>query len=813
MAKLNFTAPAAPPAYFWLLLFWCGSLSAQTSYSVTVIVTDGEDAAPLPFVNVQVANSAQGGMTDDDGRYIFRIPSGKATILVSSVGYAPYKTSVDIQAPLTLEVALVPSAALLETVTVSSDDASRRLEQPLMGVERLSIKDIELLPVALGEVDVFRGLQLVSGVNSAGEASNGLSVRGGTIDQNLVLLDGAPVFTPTHLFGLFSVFTPDAVGSVDLYRANIPARFGGRVTSVVDVRTRNPGSDKLKLQGGIGLVSSRLSVETPLTRNKKLRLLAAGRVGLNDFIFSAFERLKQTKSKFGDGTVKLQYRPNDGHIFTGSVFYSRDFYQLNLINNLGGVAAATNRYNYSTLNATAEWLRIFSEATSLRTRLVSSDHQPGIDFPPLAEGPTIKYSSRIQYRSVESGLSHLTDGGHALTGGVQLLQYDIAPGTLDPNESPTIVGVQLPDERAVEASAYLEDEWTVSEALTLSVGLRYTRYLQLGPGEQRVYPGEEELLPGSFTERVNFGSGEIMTDYGGFEPRLGLSYKLSARTSFKAAYAVNRQYLQNIFNSTTPLPSSRWKVSDNNVRPQVSRLYSAGLYQLLGERFELSLEGYYREIDQLLEYKPGAEFFLNPTVEVDLLQGQGRAYGAELGIKKTAGTLTGQVNYSYARAQNQVVGSSLTTTINQGAWYNGYFDQPHTVNTNLSFDDGRTHRLSLNFVAQSNRPYSIPNGFIDIDGQSAPIFLERNNARLPVYHRLDLSWTIHNANMKQRRWVGDWTLTFYNLYGRKNAYNVYYQPRRDGANADVFGGSPLGSYQLTIFGAPIVSLSYSFKFE
>ena len=794
-----------------LFLSW-GYLTAQ-DHVVTVRIADAETELPLPYVNVQLANSAQGGMTDEEGQHTFTVPAGKATILASSVGYEPVRLQLTITAAREIDVLLVPIAETLETVTVSSDDASARLETPLMGVERLSIKEIEFLPVALGEVDVFRGLQLVSGVNSAGEASNGLSVRGGTIDQNLVLQDGAPVFTPTHLFGLFSVFTPDAVGSVDLYRANIPARFGGRVASVVDVRTRNPTSDKFKLQGGIGLVSSRLSMETPVTRDKRLKVLASIRVGLNDFVFNFFDRLKNTRSKFGDGTLKLRYTADERNIFTFSGFYSRDFYQIDLINGFAGIEASTNQYDYSTLNGTFDWLRLLDESTSLQLRLVRSDHRPSVIFPEVDRDNDIRYDSRIRYLSGQLSVDHRTASGHQFSGGVQLLRYGLEPGLLDPGSSNQVIAVDLEGEQAAEISGYVEDEWKATDALTVSAGIRYTRYLQLGPGSVRTYAEGMERIPSTIIGSETTGGGTMAT-YGGFEPRLGLSLQLSDRSSLKAAYALNRQYLQNVFNSTTPLPSSRWKVADNNVLPQVSRLYSAGVYQLLGSRgYEISLESYYRQIDRLLEYKPGAEFFLNPAVETDLIQGEGKAYGAELSLKKTQGSLTGQVNYTYARAFNRVPGPTARSSINQGEFYPGYFDQPHTVNTSFTLDDGRTHRLSFNLVVQSNRPYSIPNGYIQTDNISAPIFLERNNARLPLYHRLDFSWTIHNAKMKKKRWVGDWTVTFYNLYGRKNAYNIYYQPRTSGRDAEVFGNSPLASYQLTIFGAPIVSLSYSFKFE
>ena len=711
-----------------------------------------------------------------------------------------------------IEVALVPTASTLETVTVSSDNAAERLSRPVMGVEQLNIREIEVLPVALGEVDVFRGLQLVSGVSSAGEASNGLSIRGGTVDQNLVLQDGAPIFTPTHLFGLFSVFTPDAVGSVDLYRANIPAQFGGRIASVVDVRTRNPTSDHLKLQGGIGLVSSRLSLETPLTRNNNLKMLAAARIGLNDFMFKAFDRLKNTRSKFGDATLKLRYQGGDNDILTFSGFYSRDFYELDLINRFAGIISRSNQYDYATLNGSLEWLHLMDRGSSLRTQLVRSDHRPKVIFPEINSDNEIVYESAIQYNGLSSTLEFGNEDGHRFSAGLQLAHYRLQPGELFPGSSPNVSPVVLDQEQAMEISGFVEDEWKAGDNLTFSAGVRYTRYLQLGPGEERIYP-EGELLRGGYSDTQEYAPLAVMASYGGLEPRLGLSFQLSPSTSLKAAYALNRQYLQNIFNSTTPLPSSRWKVSDNNIEPQRSHLYSLGAYHLLGEKYELSLEGYYRDIDNLLEYKPGADFFLSPDVETDLLQGEGKTYGGEISLKKTAGNLRGEINYAYARAFNRVDGTNLTTSINQGDWYRGYFDQPHTVNTHFTFDDGRTHRVSLNLVVQSNRPYSIPNGYLALGNLTVPLFLERNNARLPVYHRLDLSWTIHNASMKHRRWIGDWTLTLYNLYGRKNAYNIYYQPRDSGQNAEIFGSSPLASYQLTIFGAPIISLSYSFKFE
>ena len=794
-----------------VLLFTTAAGYTQT-YPVTLRTV--ETGGPLPFVNVQVQGTTQGGTTDGRGELSLDLPEGSYEILASYVGYGTVTRTLTVPTDEILVLTLEATGEQLTTVTVNANDLRDRLDQPILGVERLSMTEIEALPVALGEVDVLRGLQLSSGVNSAGEASNGLSVRGGTVDQNLILLDGAPVFTPTHLFGLFSVFTPDAVGGVDLYRANIPARFGGRVSSVLDVRSQTPSSDKFKLRGGIGLVSSHLGVETPLTKDKRLKLLAAGRAGFNDFAFKLIERLKNTRSTFYDATLRLRFTANERNIFSYSAFYSKDFYQVNLINSFNGILSDGNQSDYYTFNNTFDWFRVVSANTSLQLRIAASDHEPKVIFPQRDTDEKVTFRSRIRYLSGQLSVDHRSGEDHHLSGGLQAVRYDLTPGDLDPGGLTAVSAVKLPTEQAGELSAFVEDEWKLGSRLTISTGLRYTHYVQLGPGEQRIYvpgadPSNETLL-----NTQTYGRGQVMQSYGGLEPRLALNLAMTPTLSLKGAYARSRQYLQNIYNATTPLPSSRWKASDNVIRPQRADLYSTGLFWLPGAgRYGYSVEAYYRRTTDLLEYRPGADFFLARTVETDLLQGTGKSYGLEVSLRRKEGKVTGEVNYAYARTFNRVAGNSLSASVNRGEWYPGYFDQPHTGNLNVTLDDGVTHRLGFNLVVQSNRPYTIPNGFIDIGRLSVPLFLERNNARLPLYHRLDFSWTIHNPRMIKKRWVGDWTFTVYNLYGRKNAYNIYYLPRGAGSPSQIFGSSPLGSYRLTIFGAPIVSLSYNFKFE
>lgn len=791
-----------------LLLALCTCVGAQTC-ELKVITEDGATNERLAFVSLQLEPGGASGTSNDDGEITFKLRTGRYTLRVSYTGYGAYERTFNLTADRKLTVSL-EAGATLETVTVTDQNDRLALSRPQMGVERLTAAELESIPSVLGERDVLRSLQLMPGVTSAGEASNGISVRGGTIDQNLLLLDGAPVFTPTHLFGLFTVFTPDAVGGIDLYRGNIPARFGGRVSSVVDVQSRVPSATAPIIKGGVGLVASHLSLETPL--GKKWSVLVAGRGGFNDFAFTLIRRLRGTKSRFGDATVKLRYRPGAKDLFTFSGFYSGDFYQVDLLTSFGGLAATANQYSYLTLNGGVEWVRLLSDKLSLKTQVTNAHFAPELRFPQL-DGSLVTFASGIDQRTVRTAVSRSDGSAHQWTAGLQYDFYALEPGRLNPGGNPGILETILEREQGYELSGYLEDEWRASERLTIGVGLRYTRYQRLGPGEQRQYAPGEEITEDNLTGTTIVSQGGLFS-YGGLEPRLGLSYELTDNTSLKASYARSRQYLQNIFNATTPLPTSRWKVADLNVGPQTADLVSLGLSHVTKSGdYSFRMETYYRRLQDLLEYKPGADFFLNPAVETDLIRGEGRAYGLELTASRQNGRLTGEVNYAFARVENRVDGETFGTRINRGEWYPGYFDQPHTFSANLTLDEGKTHELGFNFVVQSNRPYTAPNGFVEINGVDVPLFLERNNDRLPIYHRLDFSWTIHNIKREKKAWTGDWVFTVYNVYGRDNAYNIFFQARDEGTPPlGIFGGSPFAAYRLSIFGAPMISLAYKFTF-
>lgn len=796
---------------FFLLVFLLGDQASAQRGELRLTVLDLATDQPLEFVAVQLSPGNFGGSTDAAGGVILRLPLGNYAIRASLTGYRAFADSISFTGDSEAILRIEPTAEQLQTVTVTETTGRDALTRPIMGVERLTSEELESIPTVLGERDVLKSLQLIAGVTSAGEASNGLSVRGGTIDQNLLLYDGAPVFTPTHLFGLFSVFTPDAVGTADLYRGNIPARYGGRISSVLDVRSRIPSAERTEIRGGIGFVASHLSIETPLDEAKRLALLLAVRGGTQNFAFPLVARLEKTRSHFGDATLHLRYRAGENDFFTVTSFYSNDFNQLDLVSRSAALPSTVNQYAYRTLNGGLEHLHLFRDELSLRSSLHRSSYGAELRFP-QESGERIDFLSGIDYTIFRSDLAY-RDERHRLVGGIEVDAYLVKPGQLDPGEVPGIPPVVLENERAVELAAYLEEEWTVSDRLTLSGGLRYVHFRQLGPGELRTYQ-EGPPRPSTRLAIEEVGKGQTIQTYGGLEPRLGLNFEVNEWVSIKASYAHTRQYLHNIYNSTSPLPTSRYKVSDPNVVPQMADIYSAGLSRRSKDaKYFFQAEAYFRKIGDLLEYRPGADFFLNPTVETELLRGQGRGYGIELTARKSTGRLSGEINYTYSRIENQVSGPSTAFEINRGNWYPGYFDQPHALTTRLVIDEGKTHELGFNLVVQSNRPYTVPNGFVTVGDVPVPLFLERNNDRLPLYHRLDFSWTIKNIRRQQRRWTGEWIFTVYNVYGRDNAYNIFFQPKDGNTPAlGIFGKSPFAAYRLSIFGAPILSLGYNFKF-
>lgn len=786
-----------------LFLLLSVATQAQIYYRFSGYVRDTLDGKPLVKASINVDFGKFGAVTDENGFFELNIPYGDHAVSVKFVSYRPVRDAFKISSDMTRNYALGRLENELEEVIVSSKGVEANVQRPLLGVNQLNIKTLRKLPAAIGEVDILRGLQMLPGVTSVGEASNGVNIRGGTTDQNLLLLDDIPIFNPTHMFGLFTAFPSEAASGVEVYKGSTPARFGGRAAAVMDVTLSQPSLDKFKMNGGISLVSNRLSLDIPVIKDK-LGVMISGRASYNDFLLPlASKKLDGIKANFADLVGKLFWRVDNKNTITVSGYYSKDFFQTELLGGIGNINATSTQYDYRSRSFSARWFYAISPKLNLQTTVVSAYYVPKTLLPELNSDNKVTLLSDINYKQAKTNLNY-TLGKHNIEAGISATKYKVAPGELQPGTSPSVLAIKTPEEHSLETGIHVEDEVSLSPKTTFSIGVRYSQFYALGPADVQVYAPNEPKDPLSIRDTISYARGKVIQAYGGFEPRIGLKYSINDKTSIKFGYNLMRQYMQVVTNTTTPLPTSRWKTSDNHIRPQVSSLMAAGLFHNLpGNVYELSVEGYYRTTNNIIDYKPGADFLLNSHPEMQLLQGKNRSYGLELMFSKKKGEVTGWVNYTYSRSLNLVSeGNTVGEQINFGKWYPANFDRPHSFNASVIINQGKHHDFSFNFSYSTGRPFTMPEGFIIYQGVSYPYYGVRNNARLPDYHRLDFAWNIYQPSMKDKRFKGNWTFTVFNLYGKKNAYSIFIRTE----------GTKVSPYKLVVFGAPIVSLSYNFKF-
>ena len=766
-------------------------------------VTDSKTGEAIVGATISLDFKKSGITTDSAGNYQIYLPTGEYIIKVSHVGYKSFRIKKYLNTDIRIDVQLEDVTKTLEEVIVSSQATRKDIQTPSLGVTILSIKGIKKLPAMMGEVDIIRSLQSLPGVSSVGEGSNGINVRGGAIDQNLIYIDDAPIFNPTHLFGLFSVFASDAIRELELYKGGVPSRFGGRTASILDIKMAEPNLEKFKLSGGIGLVSNRVMVETPIIKDK-LSILAAGRLSFNDFWFKLIgpDNIKNTRANFYDLATKIFYRPNKNNTISLSTYVSNDFYQVDSLFSLENVVAKRTQFDYGHLNFSGRWSHYFSPrlsmdvvgvVTNYRTRTYAPDSVNRIDL-----------TNRIDYKNLKINFDYNPNEKHKFNFGFTGVKYDISPGSLNKDVKSRISTVILPDESSLELALYADDEYKINDRFTIQAGIRYAQYLSFGPYSLRKYadgfPPTNSTLIG--TEEI--ASGAIEKSYGGFEPRIAMKYSFGENTSLKFGYNRMQQFIQLLSNNTTPLPTARWKTADSFIKPQISDFASLGFFRNIKENiFELSVEGYYRDTRNVLDYISGANLQLNKTIETQVVSGISKAYGLELMLTKKRGELNGWISYTYARSLQQVRGDyPELQQIAGGNWYSSNYDKPHTFNAMVNIQPTTHHSFAFTFAYNTGRPFSSPSGIFQLDNKKYPVYETRNNDRISDYHRLDFSWTITNPSLKVKRWEGSWTFTVYNIYGRKNAYSVFFKPTPAGVKP----------YELSVFGAPFISLTYNFKF-
>jgi hypothetical protein len=796
--------------FAWIAINTC--IVAQVPCYVHVNVKDALSGEPLPGATFKLDGSETFVATDSTGRLRMPVTCEEHVIRFQLVGYKPLSRRIIISGDIPFDVEMENIATQIEEIVVSSQGSVRTLETPALGVNVLSIRAMQKITPAAGEVDVLRGLQTLPGISAVGEGANGINIRGGAVEQNLILLDNMPVFNPTHLLGLFSLFPTDAIREMQIYKGSIPARYGGRTAGVLDVKMSEPNAEKFRMRGGIGLISSRFHAEIPIVK-EKLAWMTSARLSFNEYLINFYNSalvgifsdkiLPNTEPVFVDFANKISWRPTSRDNISLTNYISYDSYRVDGLFSVANIIPVQATMQYGHNNFAMRWNHYFSDKVNLNLLAVRSRYRTTTAAHDI--NTSFDFDTQIENQNAKTEITYAPSPRQRINTGVSVTRYNLNPADLTPLEGSSVASVHLPAEQAWEAAFFISDEYEFNKNLLADIGFRYVHYWNMGPLAVPVYAPDVPKSMSSITDTIFIAKNEAESHYARFEPRLALRYRINNNSSVKIGYNRMNQFLQMIANNTTPLPNVRWKNSNRYVPPAQSDLVSAGYFRDSKNRmWEWSVEGYYRWQRSVFDYLNGAELSINPIVETQLLKGIAKAYGAELFINKKKGVMTGWLSYTLARSLEQITGDfPELQSLNNGEWFRTNTDKPHTLNILVSFQAERHNAISFTFVYSTGRPYTAPVSFYRNGFGIVPVYTNRNNARISDYHRLDFSWTITNPSMKERRWESSWVVTVYNLYGRKNAYSYFFNP-------DLASFKP---FKISVFPTPIFSLTYNFKFE
>ena len=743
-------------------------------------------------VAVFVKEPMVGTTTDAYGYYTLMLPPGRHELNIQGIGMKDSRRQIVIHSDGKLDIELEEQVYALKEVTISSEKIAN-VRNTSLGVERLKVKDIKNIPTAFGEVDIMRVVMSLPGVKSVGEASSGFNVRGGATDQNLILFNDGTVYNPTHLFGFFSVFNPDVVKDMELYKSSIPAKYGGRISSVLDINGREGNKKELKGSASLGLLTSRVTLEGPLF-SEKTSFIVAGRTTYSDWILKKLPEksgYKDGNAGFYDLNASINHRFDERNNLYLNGYYSHDRFRFD----------TNQRYAYQNANGSVKWRRIFSDRlTGVFT--AGYDHYSYTTRDTENQAEAYDLSFRIDQGYGKFDFTHYLNDKHTLDFGLSSIYYNLQPGEYKPYGGESLVLEDVMQrEKALETAIYLGDRWDITPRLSVNAGIRYSLFNVIGPRLYNTY--DESQLPslGSVTGHVE-KSGLVKT-YHGPEVRLSARYSFDNDFSVKAGFNMMRQNIHKLSNTTIMSPTDTWKLSDMNIKPQTGMQVAAGLYKnFMNNLIEVSLEGYYKKMKDYLDYRNGAELMMNHHIETDVLRTEGQAYGVELMVKKSSGKLNGWVSYTYSRTKLRQNDPMILNPVNNGDWYPADFDKPHDLKFVGNFRFTHRFSFSLNCDYSTGRPITLPVSKYHYGGGEFVYYSDRNRYRIPDFFRMDASFNIEPSHHLTLLTHSSISIGVYNLTGRKNAYSVYY----------ISEGGKLKGYRMAIFGMPIPFISYNIKF-
>ena len=760
---------------------------------LTGTITDFKTGEPLVGAVIYTENMANAATTDAFGFYSLQLPSGRQRLLLRGTGLKETHRQVMLYGNGKLDIELEEQVYSLREVVVTADRIAR-IRSTTIGVERMQIKDIKNVPTVFGETDVIRVVMMLPGVKAVGEASSGFNVRGGATDQNLILFNNGTIYNPTHLFGFFSAFNPDLVKDIELYKSSIPAKYGGRISSVLDITGREGNKKNFTGSASLGLLTSRLTLEGPI--GEKTSFIAGGRTTYSDWMLGMIPEesgYSNGKAGFYDLNLIVDHKFSDKDNLYVNGYYSHDRFQF----------THQDRYGYTNMNASLKWRHLFSNQLT-STFIVGYDHYDYTNA--LHENPFEAYLLKFgidQYFAKFDFTSYLNDK-HTLDFGLGTILYKLSPGEFLPDSPESLVRPDhIQQEQALESSVYLADRWDITPAFSINAGIRYSLFGAMGPRTYNIYdpaflPQETTVLETKETK----GNGFFKTwQYP--ELRFSARYIVNEDLSVKAGVNTLSQYIHKLSNTTIMSPTDTWKLSDANIKPQIGMQAAAGIYKnFMNSTIESSVEVYYKTMKDYLDYRSGAQLMMNHHIETDVISTQGRAYGVELMLKKNQGKLNGWFSYAYSRAELRQADSREERPVNRGDWYPAAYDKPHEFKMAGNYKFTQRYSVSLNCEYSTGRPITLPTSKYEYSGGDLVYYSERNQYRIPDFFRLDFAINIEPSHKLTLLTHSSFSLGVYNLTGRKNAYSVYYTTEN----------GVLKGYKMSIFGAPIPYISYNIKF-
>ena len=767
---------------------------AQEKFTLSGFVSDIDSKETLIGVNIIVPELQIGTITNEYGFYSLTLPKGNHILQINYLGYRIKKENIILNEDITKNFGLKQQSEILDEIILEENIETLNIKSPQMSVNRLAINTIKKIPAVLGEADIIKSITLLPGVTNAGEGASGFNVRGGAADQNLILLDEAIIFNSSHLFGFFSVFNPEAIKDIRLFKGGIPALYGGRASSVLNIYQKEGNKNKFKSQGGVGLISSRLLLEGPLKKGKS-SFLIGGRSSYAHLFLPLIESIDNNKAYFYDLNTKLSYNLNEKNTLYLSGYFGRDVFD---IDNLFDLAYGNSVANF-------RWNHLFSNKLFSNLSLIYSDYDYTLDFG-LAE---FDWNLGITNFNFKYDFKNYLNDRIKLEYGLNSIYYKFDPGLIQPTEETSPIQTRkLEDKFAFENALYSGLNYNFKKNINLQLGLRLSQFIRLGQ-KLNTYQNNNPLLyidsSKAYEEAVPTGSityskGDVIKTFTKLEPRFSLAYQIRSNQSVKLSYNRMAQYLHLISNTNSPTPIDVWAPSGKFIDPQLLDQFAIGYFKTFkNNSYNIELEAFHKIIENRLDYIDGAELIANDAIEQVLLSGEAKASGLELLIRKNEGRLTGWIAYTLSRSEQRTPGRNQNEVgINNGEWYFTPYDKTHDISITSNYNLNKKWDFNLNFIYQTGQPITYPNAQYQFSGFSIPNFESRNSSRLPSYNRLDVSAILTPDNNK-----GQWVFGVYNVYNRKNAASIRFQENLDtGINE---------ALRLTIFGI-IPSVTYNFKF-